>query len=470
MLATIMLFLSMAPLLLGQAASGVLQAHAQAAQQAERRNDFPSAVREYEALAQLLPNSAEVQSNLGVALYFKNDKRRAIQAFHKAIALDSALFVPHLFCGLAWYKLSNPDAAVPELERAVQLNGADAIARTWLGYAYIAQFRYRKAIKELQTAGQIDSGNIDIWYALGQSYTQAGNEATTKLLKVAPNGGRVWQLAAEQAQLQGDDPKALELFEGAYQRRPDLTELRPLIAKFGGTVPAASSSPAVKNRQEDELYKVAHNDEQDARAAFQRVIEIAPDSYRAHQIMAEAYSAEQHYGKSNEEYEKVVTLKRDLPGIHEAMGKNLVRAGKLQEALNEFHAELRNQPDSSTTYMNIGNALLLMHHEKDAEQMLRRSLQLDRPPSETYKLLGKIDLTRRNYSGAIEMLTSYIALAPGDSDGYYMLSRAYRAVGNKTEMNRMLDLYNSTSNLYKNTSQATKSGDGTRSALPDLKK
>ncbi len=260
------------------------------------------------------------------------------------------------------------------------------------------------------------------------------------------------------------------MFEGAYQRRPDLTELRPLIAKLGGAAPAASSSPAVNNRQEDELYKVAHNDEQDARAAFQRVIEIAPDSYRAHQIMAEAYSAEQHYGKSNEEYEKVEALKPDLPGIHEAIGKNMVRAGKLQEALREFHVELQNQPDSSTAYMNVGNALLLMQHDNEAEQMLRRSLQLDRPPSETYKLLGKIDLTRRNYSGAIEMLTQYIALAPGDSDGYYMLSRAYRAVGNKSEMTRMLDLYKSTSDLYKDTPQATKAGDSTTSPLPDFKK
>lgn len=456
MLVKSIFLIGMAPLLFGQATSNQLATHALAARQAESRNDFKTAVHEYEILAKLLPQSAEAQSNLGVALYFEDDKPDAIQTFQKAIALNPALFAPHLFSGLAWYRLSNPDAAVPELEKAVRLNGSDVIARTWLGYAYIAQFRYQKAIEELQAASQIESDNIDIWYALGQSYIEAGNEATAKLLAIAPDGGRAWQLAGEQSQLQGDHRRALELFEGAYERRPDLTQLRALIVKLGGTVPAPSGSSPVKNKDEDGFYRLAHEYEQDARAAFQRVIEIAPDSYRSHQIMAEAYRAEQHYEKSNEEYGKVLDLKPDLPGIHEAIGINLVRMGKLSEALKEFQAELQVQPYSAKAYMNTGNALLLMQHEKDAGKMLHRSLQLDRPPAETYKLLGKIDLYTENYSAAIKMLTKYIATVPGDSDAYYMLSRAYRAVGNKAEMNRMLDLFSKTSQDAKARSQAEK--------------
>ena len=61
---------SMAIPLSAQAAADDAATHAEAAQQAERRGDFPTAIHEYEVLARQLPGNAELQSNLGVALYF----------------------------------------------------------------------------------------------------------------------------------------------------------------------------------------------------------------------------------------------------------------------------------------------------------------------------------------------------------------------------------------------------------------
>ncbi len=458
-LAAILIVLaSMAMPLVAQTASDSesIAAHARAAQEAEQRDDFKTAVREDEQLVKLLPGNAEVESNLGVALYFAGDKQKAIQVLRKAILLNPALFAPHLFSGLAWYSLSNPDAAVPELEKAVQLNGSDVIARTWLGYAYTDLGHYEAAIQEFQAVRQLNPDNIDALYALGQAYLEIGQQATRKLLAFAPDGGRAWQLAGEQFQLQGNHKQALEDFEQASQRRPDIAELHTVIARMGGTSTAAPVPRHGGNAREDELYRQAHDAEQKSRAAFERVVQIAPDSYRAHQIMAESYSAQQQYDQSNAEYEKVLALKPTLPGIHEAIGKNLLRQGKAPEALKQFQAQIQNEPDSAMAYMNAGNVLLLMHDENDAEKMLRRSLELNRPPSETYKLLAKIDLYRENYPSAIRLLTKYVAMSPGDSDGYYMLSRAYRATGNQAEMNRMLALYKQTSIDAKNRRKAEK--------------
>src|ERR1043165_4406106 len=137
-------------------------ARAQAAVQAEQRGDFATAVREYESVVRVLPSNAEMQSNLGVALYFNKDLTRAMEVFRRAINLNARLVAPHLFSGLAWYRLSDPDAAVPELEKAVGLNPSDAIAHTWLGCAYSAQLRYEPALKELRSAQQLDPNNVDV--------------------------------------------------------------------------------------------------------------------------------------------------------------------------------------------------------------------------------------------------------------------------------------------------------------------
>jgi tetratricopeptide (TPR) repeat protein len=441
----LILAVGMASPLLAQTASKQIATHAQAAQEAERRNDFPAAVHEYEYLTRQLPRSVEMQSNLGVALYFNHEWVRAIDVFRKASALKPNLLAPHLFSGLAWYQLAKPDEAVPELEKAVYLRPSDVIAHTWLGYAYVAQSRYEVAAKQFEAACQIAPDNIDAWYALGQSYLEMGKDATRELLVVAPDGGRAWELAGEQSQLQGDSKKALRDFQQASARRSDIPELHKLVADMGGTVTVASMPQQSRSSQEDTLYQQAHDAEQNARTAFEHVLQIDPNSYRAHEIMADALVAEQQSDKGIEEYRAVLNLKPDLPGIHEAIGNILVEGGKLAEALKEFQAEVQIQPRSATAHMNAGRVLLMMGDDDGAGKMLNEALKLDRPPLETYFLLGKLDVRRSDFPAAISALNHYLSTEKEASSAYYLLARAYRGVGDKEQMNQALQLYKKTS-------------------------
>ena len=63
--------------------------HAQAAQAAEQRGDFSTAAHEYEYLTSSFRASAEMQSNLGVALYFDHQWERAIAGFPKGHRAES---------------------------------------------------------------------------------------------------------------------------------------------------------------------------------------------------------------------------------------------------------------------------------------------------------------------------------------------------------------------------------------------
>jgi tetratricopeptide (TPR) repeat protein len=456
MLAKLMLCASMALPLRAQTDDEEIAAHARAAQAAEQRNDFPAAVREYEHLTHLLPQNAEMQSNLGVALYFNQETARAISVFRKAISLNSDLLAPHLFSGLAWYRLSNPDAAVPMLEQATRINPSDVLARTWLGYAYVAQLRYEDALREFQTACQLDPSNIDVWYARGQSHLQIGRDTTLLLLSTAPDGGRTWQLAGEQFQLRGDPQNALTLYQQALERRPDIPELRKLVTEMGGELPKNSLLQQADTTREDQLYRRAHDEEQNAQESFERVLEIAPHSYRAHQIMADTLAAEGRLDDAIEEYRAVLKLKPDLPGIHEAVGNNLLRAGKLAESLEEYKSELNRQPLSATANTNVGRVLLLMGNDSAAEKVLSRALTQDRPPTEIYKLFGKLNLAQHHYQTAITHLTRYVSMMPNDASAYYLLVRAYRAVGDAEHATQASELYERASQDAKDRSRAQK--------------
>lgn len=429
--------------LVAQTVSGSMAVHAQAAQRDEQQNDFTAAAHEYEILAAQFPKNAEIQSNLGVARYFNHQLHLAIANFRKAIALNPHLMVPHLFTGLAWYQLSNPDAAVPELEWAVRLKPSDVMARIWLGYAYSAQSQDGAAIREFEAASHLNPRNVDVWYSLGYTWLQIGQVATAKLLEAVPDGGRVWELAGEQCLLRGDRKMALHDFKQANARRPDIAELRAMIRNMGGspTDGPEKENSAGRDRIEDELYWQAREAEQNSRTAFERVIELAPASYRAHEIMADADVAEAQYGKAIGEYQTVLKLKPNIPGIHNALGEAFFQAGEVPEALKEFDAELGIQPYSAIAYMNAGRALLILGQDKAAAKMLNDALKMDRPPLETYVLLGKIDVMHRDYRDAVSVLRRYMASEKTNSNAYYLLAMAYRGLDEKVQMNSALSQF-----------------------------
>jgi tetratricopeptide (TPR) repeat protein len=452
--ATFVLAASMALPAAVQTISNDMASHAQAAQDAEQRGDFSSAVHEYEYLTRQLPRNAEMQSNLGVALYFNHQWQQAVVVLRKAMTLSPNLLAPHLFSGLALYQLAKPDAAVPELETAVRIRSSDVIAHTWLGYAYVAQSRYDAAARQFEEVCRLAPDNIDAWYALGHAYLQIGKESTLALLKAAPNSGRAWQLAGEQFQLQGNRNKALEDFEQANARRPDIAELRAAVTEMGGKPMDAPAAQSPETSKEDALYAQAHAAEQKSRNAFEHVLSIAPDSYRAHQIMADAFVLEQQEDKAVAEYRIVLEQKPDLPGVHEAIGSSLLRSGKSAEALAEFETELQQQPRSASVHTLLGQTLLLMGKNDEAEKALRSALLLDRPPPDAYRLLGKLDLHRNDYPAAVNHLTHYLSIRKDDATAYYLLSRAYRGMGDKERMNQALSQFEKVSQDVKARSQA----------------
>lgn len=302
-------------------------------------------------------------------------------------------------------------------------------------------------MKQFEAASRLEPKNIDIWYSLGSTWLQIGQQATLKLLAVAPDGARVWELAGEQCILRQDRKGALEDFKRALMRRPDLAGLKTKIEELGGAADASSGGEhAAKSRaMEDKLYAQAHAAEKESHAAFEHVLETAPDSYRAHQIMAEALVSEKQDAKAIGEYRAVLQLKPDLHGIHEALGDSLIRTGNLPAGLKEFEAEIKLEPNSASAHMNAGRALLMMGRDADASKMLNAALSMDRPPLETWLLLGKLDVRSRDYRGAIDRLTHYTAQEKNNSTAYFLMAMAYRSLGEKDQMKRAIAQYKKTS-------------------------
>jgi predicted Zn-dependent protease len=431
-----------------------LAEHQHAAQEAEVRGDFDTAVREYEILTKAMPASAELQSNLGVALYFHRDLDLSEAAFDRAVRAKPTLYAPHLFLGLIKSRESQPTAAVVELEKAIKINNADPMAHTWLAYAYIAESRHQQAVEQLLQAASEQPHDVDVAYALGQCYLELGKQATATLLKSSPDGGRTWQLAAEQAEAQGNQQKARYLYLQAFKRRPDIETVRAKVIALNGSVPQSDSQIGAVKQHEDSLYAQVHEYEQQAKNAFERISANGPDSYRAHQILADSEVASDHFDDAILEYKKTLVRKPDLPGIHGALCNAFERTAQLDQAIKECDAEIALAPYSSEAYVHAARMHLLAQDDERADVLLQKAHKLNNPPIAIYKFLGEIAFNQKQYQAAIVDLKKYLQIETKDSSGFYLLSRAYRAIGDVQQMKEAIAEYKRTTAANSNTNEA----------------
>jgi tetratricopeptide (TPR) repeat protein len=449
------------PLLYGQALEDQLAQHQQLAQQAEAKEDFPTAVREYEWIVRRLPENAEAESNLAVALYFNNQQEQAAAACRRAIARKPELYAPHLFLGLALAKLSQPDKAASELEKALAINPSDPLAHTWLGYEYMDQARYDDAIKHLETAASAKPQDIDIWFSLGQSYLESGKAATKQLVIAYPDGGRTWQLAAEQAELQENRGRALHLYLEANKRRPDIEAVRSEILALGGKVPEAAARSQEATANEDELYQRTYLFEKKAQDAFAHVSKIDPDSYRAHEIAADGDLAAGRYDDAIREYTLVVQRKSNIPGVHASLCDSLVRVDKLNDALKECEAEIAVSPRSTGAYVGVARIYLLTDDYDHAADVLQKAKMLGEPPVAAYKFWGQLYFHQKRYPEAVHAFQQYLAAEPRDSSAYILLARCYKFTGDTKRMNEAIATYKKISAEARGNSEAQQTLDET---------
>lgn len=441
---------------LSQPSPAEIAQHQQAAQRAEASDDFATAVAEYKLLTSWLPQNGQVWSNLGVALYFHDEFSRAADVMRRAIALNGDLYSPHLFLGLSEARLSQPDVAIVELKKAIQLNSTDALTHTWLGYEYAAESKDENAVEQLKIASQSDARNPDIWYVLGQCYLNLDKDAIRQLWRTAPDGGRTWQLAAEQYEIQGNQDAARRAYLGALKRRPDIAALKEKIVALGGTVPQGAATPTSQTAAEDAAYEGVRQYEQEAKASFERVAEIDPDSSRAHEIQGDSDVAADRFDDAIAEYKAALEHDDRQPGLHGALCYAFSRVGQLQDAMRECDAELDVAPYNADAYVGAGRVYLLAHDDRKAEMLLTKAVALDRPPVVAFKFLGQIYLRQQKYAEAAAALRRYLAQEKTDSAAFYLLARACKYAGDTQGTNAAIAAYKRAADAGRNTSEAQK--------------
>jgi tetratricopeptide (TPR) repeat protein len=172
-----------------------------------------------------------------------------------------------------------------------------------------------------------------------------------------------------------------------------------------------------------------------ATAAFLRLYQADPNSYRVHQLVGDLEAAKGNDGKAIDEYRAAVSMKPSVPNLHYGLGHLLWKDLKTDEARKEFEAELAINPRHAGALHDLGDTYLLEHQPKLALAYLTRAVAIEPGDPDIHRDLGTGYADLRDYEKAE---TEFKAAMPGDHDGsvHYKLARVYQARGDEEDAAR----------------------------------
>ena len=262
------------------------------------------------------------------------------------------------------------------------------------GQKALAEARYGDAERAYEKLRDLDPEVAEIHANLGLIYFQEKkfDQAIPSLrhaLKLNPNLPKLDTLLAMSLSELGQYHEALPGLEKGFHRSAD-----PVVKRMCGLqLERAYSwlrddSKAVEVALElNRLYPndpevLYHNGKVFGNFAFlsmQKLVKVAPDSVWRHQAAAEAYESQGSYVQAIDQYQRVIALDPQRPGIHYRLGRTLLARSReasfpddLGEASKDFQKELQLDSSNANAAYELGDIYRTSGQLKEAQEAFKK--------------------------------------------------------------------------------------------------
>lgn len=319
----LLLFLLGAPVFAQQTpasaeAGSAAQAEVQQGLDALRRGNFASAEQHLSAALKIDPTLAEVRANLGLAYYADHQYRKAAGEFQEALGQDSSLATAKLFLPLSQAAAGECAEAIPGLKREFA-SGSDPKMRRVLGLSaercLIAAGKQMEADQVAQKLLAEYPDDPDVLFAAGQLYGKLSSEIYLRLMKVAPNSARSYQVMGSVAATDGNWKGAIDAYRHALELEPSLQGIHGQIATLLLT---HSPDPDAWRQALTEL------DEE---------LKVDPTSAESEYEIGEVYRKHDQLDQAVPAFRRALRLDPAAVPVRLGLAKALRQLGRKQEAL-----------------------------------------------------------------------------------------------------------------------------------------
>jgi tetratricopeptide (TPR) repeat protein/DNA-binding winged helix-turn-helix (wHTH) protein len=302
------------------------------------------------------------------------------------------------------------DRAIEALEQSVKLDPYYAPADAGLGEAYFAKFTATRQEPWIEKAESACKESLRLDRALPAAFNCMGTV----------HAGR-------------------GLYEDAIADFSQAIQLDP-----GNAASFRGRATAYRSRNQE-------NDIRAAEADYLRAIELAPNDWRDHALLAGFYHRVGRDCESAEQFKKAIALRPDNSETFARLGALYIEMGQYNEAVSAMAEALRLSPGFAA-YENLGSAYLDRHDFAKAVENFKSALNRnsqDKGPDDyrahgnlarAYWWAGQRELARKEYERAVELASQQLQVNPKDADAQLSLAIFYAMLGQGDDSRNSLDL------------------------------
>jgi len=415
-------------------------------------NEWPSAVIHFQNALAASPNRQGLHTELGEVFLHAGKVNQAVREFDTELQRNPGSLRALVRRGEARLIQGNLDAALQDWEKAASIDVERTerilgLRETGFGDSALEQLP-DPAREKIQTykEGLQNRDSPAAHLALAFLAVQSGNlpqavGAAESTLAVRAAGkdaspGKCSEAEANTA-LQREEFSRIVACPGKVFTPAASADFRIRVASAlleeglpDAALKALQGLSAADNASAEAAYWRARCYEKLATAAYLRLYQADPDSYRVHQLMGDLEAAKSDDAKAIEEYRSAIGLKPSAPNLHYSLGHLLWKDLKVPEARVELEAELARNPRHAGALNDLGNTYLFEHQPNKALPYLVKALEANPGNVDIHRDLGTAYSELGDYHKAEEHFRIAVA---NDHDGavHYKLARAYQALGEK---------------------------------------
>lgn len=364
-----------APAFQAQSTPSAAQIEVQQGVEAFQHGDLASAEQHLSAALKSdpdLPDAAQVETNLGLAYYADHRFAQAVEAFELALKRDASLEMARGFLPVSQAAAGDCAAAVPGLDREFSSN-PDLKLRRILGLSLERcaaesgdELKADAATQKLLAAYPDDP---DVLFTAGQLYGRLSSEVNLRLMKVAPNSPRTYQLMASVASADGNWQGAIDAYHKALHLEPGLQGAHLQIAIL---LLMHSPDPNAWHQAITDL-----NEE----------LKIDPTSVQAEYEIGEAYRKHDQLEPAVIAFRKALALDPSAVPARLGLAKALRQLGRKPEALAALEPALQSAPGDPDVHFVMAQIYRDLGRAADAQKEMTafEHLRASAPPAESPK-------------------------------------------------------------------------------------
>jgi len=164
--------------------------------------------------------------------------------------------------------------------------------------------------------------------------------------------------------------------------------------------------------------------------SYAQMFKVDPKSWRVLQVLAQASSDADKPMEAIAEYEDAIKLAPNQPGLHEELGTEYWKAGKLDPAEAALQQELQINPNNVLARYKLGTLEVERGEGAKSKELIEGAVQQDPSLKNSSYYLGRAEMELGNYAEAAKSFERTVSATGVDRElvqqAWYQLGIAYR--------------------------------------------